>query len=162
MRIWKDISDFEHYQISNKGEVRNLDGKILKPFKTNSGYLMVHLFKNKKRTKKYIHRLVAENFVTNNMNLKEVNHINGNKEDNLASNLEWCTRTENLIHSYYKLKNHIKPVKCIETGIVYSSINEASRATGFHHTSISMCCDGKQKKTHNTHWEFVEKGGAYI
>lgn len=159
MKEWKRIKGFEHYQISNEGEVRNEDGKILKPFKTSSGYLQVHLFKDKKRTKKYIHRLVAESFVPNIRKLNEVNHLNGDKTDNCSWNLEWCTRKENLIHSCYTLKNHVKPVKCIETGLVYRSIKEAARATGIHHTSISMCCDGRQKKTHGTHWEFVKEGG---
>lgn len=157
MKEWKNIKDFEHYQISNEGEVRNESGKILKPFMTNSGYLQVHLFKDKKRTKKYIHRMVAESFVPNIGNLKEVNHLDGNKHNNVADNLQWCTRHENLVHSCYVLNNHVKAVRCIETGVVYPSIMDAERNTGIKHTSISRCCDGRQKKTHGMHWEFVKE-----
>ncbi len=158
MKEWRRIKGFERYEVSNEGDVRNAEGNILKPFKTNSGYLQVQLYNGKARTKKYIHRMVAESFVLNDRNLKEVNHLNGNKKDNRACNLEWCTRSENLIHSCYELKGHVKSVRCIETGVVYPSIIEAERATGFYHSSISMCCDGRQKKTHGTHWEFVKEG----
>ena len=158
MKEWKKINGFENYKISNDGEVMNGEGKFLKPFKTNSGYLQIHLFKDGKRHKEYIHRLVAEYFVIRPRSImfNEVNHIDGNKKNNSANNLEWVTRSENLNHSYYVLENRVKAVKCIETGVVYPSIKEASRQTGLNHTSISMCCDGRQKKTHGTHWEFAK------
>lgn len=160
MKEWKEIKGFENYKISNDGEVMNGEGKKLKPFKTNSGYLQIHLFKDGKRYKKYIHRLVAEYFVIRPRSIlyNEVNHIDGNKKNNSANNLEWVTRSENLNHSYYALRNRVKAVKCIETDVVYPSINEASRKTGINHTAISMCCDGRQNKTHGTHWEFVKEG----
>lgn len=162
MKEWKEIKGFENYKISNYGEVMNGEGKILKHFKTNSGYLQIHLFKDGKRHKKYIHRLVAEYFVIRPRSIlyNEVNHIDGNKKNNSANNLEWVTRSENLNHSYYVLENRVKPVRCIETGVVYPSIKDAARKTGFNHTAISMCCDGRQKKTHGTHWEFVKEGEA--
>lgn len=154
MTEWKIIRGFENYQVSSDGEVKNSEGKILKPFKAGSGYLQVHLFKDEKRHKKYVHRLVPEAFLLDKAG-NEVNHIDGDKHNNSVSNLEWCSRKHNLIHSYYVLKNHVKAVKCIETGIEFPSINEAARQTGFNHTSISMCCDGRQKKTHGLHWGYV-------
>lgn len=160
MREWKKIKGFESYQISNYGEVRNEKGAILKPFLAGSGYLQVHLFADGERVKRYIHRLVAEHFLDNPNGYKEVNHKDGNKGNCHSCNLEWCSRSENLNHSCYVLHNHVKPVRCIETGKTFPSIKEASRQTGIHHTSISMCCDGRQKKTHGTHWEFVKEGEA--
>lgn len=152
MTEWRKIKGFEHYSISNKGEVKNASGHTVKPFRTNGGYLQIHLFNDGERTKKYIHRLVAETFVKNPKKLPEVNHKDGDKMNNSVDNLEWCSRTSNLIHSYYVLKNHVKPVKCIETGIIYPSTHDAERATGCYHSTISMCCDGRQKKTHSLHW----------
>ena len=49
-----------------------------------------------------------------------------------------------------------KPVRCIETGIVYRSLTEAGRQTGAERSSISNCCQGKQKTTAGFHWEFVK------
>lgn len=156
MKEWKRISGFEQYMVSSDGEVRNQHGTILKPFVVGHGYFQVSLFKSGQRTKKYIHRLVAEAFCTKDASSDEVNHKDGNKQNNQSCNLEWCTKTENMMHSCYELQNYeVKPVVCVETGVVYPSIKAAARQTGIHHTSISMCCDGRQKKTHGLHWGYA-------
>ena len=152
MKEWKTIKGFEQYMVSNDGEVKSQNNIIMKPFVCGRGYLQVHLFVDGRRTKRYVHRLVAEAFCKKEPSANEVNHKDGNKQNNHADNLEWCTRSENLIHSYYALKNRVKPVICKETGVVYPSIKEAARVTGVHHTAISMCCDGRQQKTHGLHW----------
>lgn len=112
--VWKPIKAFEdRYLISNKGRVksvkRNVVGKnnsirvirsrILKaaPNK-NTAYLVVALWKDNKGITKTIHRLVAETFIPNPNNLSDVNHKDGNKQNNWVDNLEWCDRSENLIH----------------------------------------------------------------
>ena len=155
MTEWKAIAGFENYQISNNGSVRNEDGHILKPFTSNSGYFSVHLFKNKTRCKRYIHRLVADAFCKNECGGTDVNHIDGNKKNNSASNLEWCTKSDNMNHSCYVLMKHVKPVKCYETGVVYQSIHDAARMTGTSRNGISMCCDGRQKKANKLHWGYA-------
>ena len=71
----------------------------LKPHIKN-GYLAVNLFKDGKCKHHYIHRLVAVAFIENTQNFKEVNHKNCDKFDNSVDNLEWCTRKQNLEHSY--------------------------------------------------------------
>lgn len=71
----------------------------LKPCERN-GYLYVNLYKDRKATKHYIHRIVAEAFISNPNGFKEVNHINCDKHDNSVNNLEWCDRKYNLKHSY--------------------------------------------------------------
>ena len=102
--IWKDIKGYEgFYQISNLGRVKSLHyknvysnkEKVLRERDNQDGYVSVVL----KGKKHYIHRLVAGAFVENPNQFKEVNHIDGNKRNNNAINLEWCTRSQNIIHA---------------------------------------------------------------
>jgi hypothetical protein len=65
-----------------------------------NGYKQVQIMRGGKRYTRYVHRLVAECFLENPRNLPEVNHKDGNKANNTAENLEWVTRSENLLHSY--------------------------------------------------------------
>lgn len=110
--IWKDIEGYEGlYQVSNLGNIKSLrkridkgkchryfDEKILKPIETNRGYLRVKLCKDRKIKKIRVHRLVAEAFIKRPE--LEVNHIDGNKKNNKAENLEWVTQRENKQHAW--------------------------------------------------------------
>lgn len=88
------------YQVSETGEVySNQKKKLLKIFDNTKGYKTVSLWNGTSAKKFYIHRLVAELFVPNTQNNPEVNHIDGNKENNHYSNLEWVTRSFNMIHA---------------------------------------------------------------
>lgn len=93
---WKVVEGFERYMVSNMGRIKSLIGKpkLLKPFYTNGGYLMVKLSKNKKAYNKRLHRLVAIAFLETNDISKEVHHINENILDNRATNLMWLTKEE--------------------------------------------------------------------
>jgi len=108
---WRNVPDFEGYQVSSLGRVRGIDrlcgnrpgvtkGKILKPFRNKRGYLEVNLYNNSKSTAKIIHRLVAKAFISNDFNKPQVNHIDGNKLNNEVSNLEWMSNSENQLHAY--------------------------------------------------------------
>lgn len=114
--IWKDIEGFEgHYQISNlsnvksmsrvirrggiKGDAR-LNEKILKQSVNRNGYAFVTLSLNGVREIFYIHRLIVVIFLTKVNGKTDVNHIDGIKINNFPSNLEWCTRSENVKHAY--------------------------------------------------------------
>ncbi|MGN8022185.1 NUMOD4 domain-containing protein [Phyllobacterium sp. 22229] len=95
--LWKPIEGF-NYWVSDRGQVMNSNGHVLKPFKTEAGYLIVKLCSNGIAKNYKIHRLVAAAFVENPGNKDEVNHKDFDKQNNCFENLEWCTHQENMDH----------------------------------------------------------------
>lgn len=164
--IWKPVVGYENlYSISNFGRVKslNFDGskqeKIMSPYMVH-GYKRIRIFKNKKARSVGVHRLVAEAFIPNPDNKPFVNHKDGNKSNNITSNLEWVTQSENTIHAFevLKIKAHggrqKKRVRIIETGQIFESVKEASLA-GYNRSSIISCCQGKYHTASGYHWEYV-------
>lgn len=99
--IWKTIEAFPNYEVSSTGLVRNIKtGKTLKPSTTLYGYKQVGLYNFPAYKLCRVNRLVAAAFIANPNKLPYVNHIDGNKSNNNASNLEWCTAKENTQHAY--------------------------------------------------------------
>lgn len=97
---FKWIPGFEGiYAISEQGEITN-HKKIMKTYTQNSGYQSIKFTVNNIRTSHLVHRLVALTWVANPYNKPCINHIDGNKQHNYSSNLEWVTASENLLHSY--------------------------------------------------------------
>lgn len=95
----KYIKEFDRYQIDETGIIIGVLGSILKSAPSHRGYLHVTLYKDGKAFTRNVHRLVAETFIPNPLNLSEVNHKNGNKTDNRVENLEWCSHSENIRHA---------------------------------------------------------------
>lgn len=96
--MWVDVKGYEsEYQISDEGHVRSKynDYTLKKGFTNNNGYLMIDLYKDGKRKKYLMHRLVAQTFIPNPENKPEIDHIDGNRQNNAVENLRWCTRKEN-------------------------------------------------------------------
>lgn len=101
--VWRNIQESDNiYSVSNLGRVKNNEtGNVLKPIYMHKGYMKVNLhLKNGRRIGRFIHRLVAAEFIPNPNNKPEVNHINGIHDDNRLVNLEWVTPEENRIHAY--------------------------------------------------------------
>ena len=99
---WKQISGYEDYDVSDQGRARSLKFgkiKILKPDNNGCGYLRVHLYIKGKRTTRTVHSLVAEAFIGPRPEGCEVNHKDGIKCHNEATNLEWMTPAENTAHA---------------------------------------------------------------
>ena len=168
--IWKDIKDYEGlYQVSNWGRVKSLNyrhtGKemVLQLNKTKYGYLLVCLYKDGKCKYFSVHRLVAEAFIPNPLNLPCVNHINENKQDNLVTNLEYCTTAYN--NSFGTrlervAKKNYKPIlQYTKTGEFireWASIIEVKRKLGLGNSNgnISNCCLKKLKSAYGYVWKF--------
>lgn len=118
MEIWKDIDNFKGmYEISNLGNVRSLARSVINKKgrlqyyptkllkfdvnKTKNGttYHRITLSKNHTTTRIFVHRLVAETFISNPEKKPYINHIDNNGSNNSVSNLEWCTHSENMLHA---------------------------------------------------------------
>ncbi len=103
----RDIYGYEDlYAVDRAGNVFSKQSSIgrrrglIKSWDNGYGYLKVNLYKDGICKKHYVHRLVAEAFIPNSNNLPEVNHKDGNKYNNSVDNLEWCSRQENIEHSF--------------------------------------------------------------
>ena len=93
--IWRSVSGFPNYQISNIGRIRRTEtGIILTPHK-NVEYLVINLYNDGNLKKMYVHRLVATEFIENPFNKPQVDHINGDKSNNCVNNLRWVFDNEN-------------------------------------------------------------------
>lgn len=169
IEIWRDILNYEGlYQVSNLGRIKsiphlikaNKDGGIRvteEHMKTTyvgwHGYIWVALCKNEKSKTYSVHRLVATAFIENKNGLPAVNHIDGNKENNVVENLEWCTNSYNQLHaSSHGLFKNTKKVKCIETGKEYRNSCEAERKTGISARTIRNVCSGKGNTAGGYKW----------
>ena len=110
--IWRDICGYEGlYQVSNFGRVKSLRfgrEKLLKVGVSNTGYANVSLIKNKSKKTFHVHVLVAVTFLPNPENKREVNHIDGDKQNNRVENLEWVTGSENTRHAIQNGQLQIK------------------------------------------------------
>ncbi len=96
--IWKPVLNYEtRYEVSSNGDVRMISGRVLKQWLNEQGYSLVRLSKPRKVIR--VHRLVAAAFCDNADAKPFVNHIDCNRSNNKAENLEWCTQWENLNHS---------------------------------------------------------------
>ena len=96
--MWKKLGD--NYIISDEGIIKNIvTDRIINPWLNNNGYRYVTLNLEGTRKNYRVHRLVAEKFIPNPNNLPQVNHKDGNKQNNKIDNLEWCDSSYNVQHA---------------------------------------------------------------
>lgn len=180
----------DHYLVSNKGRVRSLhkslgtvknssDGnEFISLINHSEGYKCVALSDNGMTKRFFVHRLVAEAFIPNPNNLPQVNHIDGNKQNNCVSNLEWCTARENIRHaidtglipygvrSPYKINNKLyfkenaKPVyKFTMDGKLIKKWRcalDASSSLGIPNNKIYMCCNNQISYTNGFLFSYTD------
>ena len=163
--IWKDINGFDGYQISSYGRVRcfrDFHGNIvdqyrnLKPLLNKDGYFYVDLYKDGKQIHKRIHRLVADAFLGKNDHLV-VNHIDGNKKNNMVENLEWVTSSQNSKLASEAGLYRTRPIKILETGEKFRSIRECAKAIDAHPSDINHAISGKINNLKGLHFEYLDK-----
>jgi len=134
--IWKDTPHRPGYEVSNLGRVRKRDGRMLKQRLNQVGYSTANVLGSQ-----LAHRLVAQAFIPNPENKPQVNHIDGNKQNNRDWNLEWNTAKENMTHALDNnlIQDNI-PVEVIDitTGKVtpYMSLRAMSKSIGVHNVSV--------------------------
>lgn len=169
--IWMPVNGYEkYYEVSNFGNVKSKDrtttyihrgtpttrtfkGKTMMPQKSKDGYLYIQMNGAELKTVK-IHRLVAEHFIFNPDNKPCVNHLDGNKENNRISNLEWVTHSENTRHAYdtglkiaIKGKHHYKSKRVMNTKTkeIFGHLREAADKTGLKYSTLAGYLNGLRK-----------------
>ena len=179
MEEWRKIPGYETYEVSNTGKVRTNNWmnhgvqKEMSPSIWNKSY-QVNLFKDGKQKCMRVHRLVAMAFIPNPENKPEINHIDGNRLNNIVSNLEWCTRAENLAHEHRtnlgdNAKEGLRKCSIAKRKAViayfkdgttkeYESIQEAGRQLGIDPSKICACAKRRvYKQTHGIVFRYKEE-----
>ena len=174
---WRDVVGYEGlYQVSDQGRVKSLERKlphwrggeriqkerILKPKIDRDGYLQLNLYAGGKRKTLTVHRLVCQAFHENPDNKPQINHINEDKTDNRACNLEWCTCKQNINHG----SRNERLGKALEKPIgqykldgqlikVWPSTAIVERQTGFSRGSIWGVANGRHKQAYGYIWKYI-------
>jgi hypothetical protein len=138
---WRPIEDFPNYEVSNHGNVRNAITLLhLRIILDPDGYKYLTLY-NKRKVTKRVHRLVAEAFLGKRTGLV-INHIDGNKLNNIVTNLEWVTAEENSRLASELGLYKTKKILVNETGQIFRSIRDCADNYKVHPSDISHTLSG--------------------
>lgn len=171
MEEWRVLTSNPNYEVSNTGKVRRCGSDKDHSVRDKKGYLTTDLYFGGERKTARVHRLVAEEFIPNPHDKPCVNHIDGNKHNNNASNLEWVTKKENVNHAWANglakpsrsmlgRKNPNggrkgKPFMIVETGEIFNTLKECEDAIDGNNRHINDCLKGRQKTHRGYHFEYL-------
>ena len=171
MKQLVDINDC--YFVDTKGNVYSNHGNGMKKLKVQRGfndYLCVTLYSNKKHNTYFVHRLIAKAFIPNPKNKSQVNHRDGNKQNNCVDNLEWVTPRENTKHAYDNGLTHLKvgadspnAIKINQYDLKGNFIKTWGGATcvrnelKINKSNIIQCCKGKVKTAGGYIWKYYNE-----
>lgn len=161
--LWMPIPGYS-YEISSMGRVKSFPNakrnttRILHPPIDRDGYRTIVLVKDGIQRRHKIHHLVASAFIRPRRDGEEIDHINGNRQDNRVENLRWVSHDTNMKTSLTrKHMSAAKPkqsVVCVETGEVFESAYDASRKTGLSRCQIRMACIIHSRTAGQKHWKY--------
>lgn len=169
------IKLFTYYDLYRDGTIISYLRKnpcTLKHSKNRNGYSIVGLNHNWIRKTHYVHRLVALHFIPNTLSLRTINHIDGNKNNNSVSNLEWCSYQDNIRHAYKVLWrrssmfgrvwwNSPLAKRVWQYSLDWILINEfectkdIEKTLWYFATNIACACRGKQKTSNGYIWKYI-------
>ncbi len=158
----KIVEGYPNYSIDTKGIVINVNTSNEIKSYLNQGRWMVELWKDNTKKHYHIHRLLAENFIPNPEDKPQVNHIDGNPQNNNLDNLEWVTDRENKLHAYrtgLKVAIGKTVIQSTKSGKLigeYKSISDASKATGIDRKGIGMNIKGLRNYGGGYIWDLKE------
>ena len=154
--LWREWPRDPRIKVSNKGRVVSHKRGACYPYKvghTHDGYQRVKA----SRQPQLVHRMVADTWIPNPNHYKEVNHINGDKDDNRADNLEWVTHKQNIRHAIRIGLRKGTPIRIVETGEIFESVSECARRLGVSQANISHCLAGRKQTCRGYHFEYVKE-----
>ena len=170
--MYKSIKGYEGiYEVNELGRIRSVDrtvefkdgsirkykGKELKPYMNKDGYAMVQLHKNGITKTYLVHRLVAETFLPKPDNLPEIHHLNHDRKDNRARNLQWVTRSEQMDEHWRAAKG--TRLRVVGNGIdkIYNSSYEVERELGINQSNALLVAKGIRKQANGYKIYFADQ-----